>query len=41
VARVAVELAEELATMAEWLGLSGVEVGERGELAGPLRIACR
>jgi hypothetical protein len=39
--RVTVELAEELATMAEWLGLSGVEVGDRGDLAGPLRIACR
>jgi uncharacterized protein YcaQ len=41
VARVTVELAEELAAMAQWLGLSGVEVGERGDLAGPLRIACR
>ncbi|HEX5406061.1 MAG TPA: crosslink repair DNA glycosylase YcaQ family protein [Pseudonocardiaceae bacterium] len=40
-ARVAAELAEELATMAEWLGLSGIEVGERGDLAAALRIACR
>jgi hypothetical protein len=40
-ARVAAELAEELAAMAEWLGLSGIEVGERGDLAAALRIACR
>jgi uncharacterized protein YcaQ len=39
--RVAAELAEELATMAAWLGLSGVEVGTRGDLAKALRIACR
>jgi uncharacterized protein YcaQ len=39
--RVVAELAEELATMADWLGLSGVEVGTRGDLAKALRIACR
>jgi len=32
-------LAEELRLMAGWLGLEGVEVGERGGLAGPLRRA--
>ncbi|OZM74399.1 hypothetical protein CFN78_04545 [Amycolatopsis antarctica] len=37
--RVAVELAAELRLMADWLGLSGVEVGERGDLAGTLRAA--
>jgi uncharacterized protein YcaQ len=36
VARVAAELAAELRTMAEWLGLDGVVVGERGDLAGEL-----
>jgi uncharacterized protein len=36
--RVAAELAEELQVMAEWLGLDGVEVGERGDLAAPLRL---
>ncbi|HEX3649565.1 MAG TPA: crosslink repair DNA glycosylase YcaQ family protein, partial [Pseudonocardiaceae bacterium] len=41
VARVVVELAAELATMADWLGLSGVDVGDKGDLAAPLRIACR
>lgn len=41
ISRVSVELAEELATMAEWLGLSGVEIGRRGDLAAPLRVACR
>jgi hypothetical protein len=41
VGRTAVELAEELATMAEWLGLSGVAVGNRGDLAAPLKAACR
>jgi uncharacterized protein YcaQ len=41
VGRVVVELAEELSVMAGWLGLSGVEVGERGDLAPALRIACR
>ncbi|TWE22221.1 winged helix-turn-helix domain-containing protein [Prauserella muralis] len=35
--RVAAELAGELALMAEWLGLGGVAVGERGDLAGALR----
>ena len=40
VPRVAAELAAELQVMAEWLGLDGVEVGERGDLAAPLaRIA--
>lgn len=34
--RVVVELAEELATMAGWLGLSGVAVGAKGDLARPL-----
>jgi len=38
-ARVAVELAAELRSMAAWLELDGVWVGERGELAGPLRAA--
>jgi uncharacterized protein YcaQ len=37
VPRVTAELAEELQTMAEWLGLDGVVVGERGDLAAPLR----
>lgn len=41
ISRVSTELAEELATMAGWLGLSGVAVGGRGDLAAPLRIACR
>ena len=41
VGRVVVELAEELAAMADWLGLSGVDVGGSGDLAAPLRIACR
>ncbi|MFB9689144.1 winged helix-turn-helix domain-containing protein [Amycolatopsis plumensis] len=36
VARVLPELAAELKHMAEWLGLSGVAVGERGDLAAPL-----
>jgi uncharacterized protein len=35
--RVAAELAAELQVMAEWLGLDGVEVGERGDLAALLR----
>lgn len=34
--RVAAELAEELRSMAEWLGLSGVQIGQRGDLAGAL-----
>lgn len=36
-ARVAEALAEELQTMAGWLGLAGLSVGERGNLAGVLR----
>ena len=36
VARVLPELAAELKHMAEWLGLSGVAVGTRGDLARPL-----
>lgn len=35
----ATELAVELAAMADWLGLSGVAVGERGDLAPALRTA--
>jgi uncharacterized protein len=38
---VTAELAEELQVMAEWLGLDGVEVGERGDLAAPLRRQSR
>jgi uncharacterized protein YcaQ len=41
VGRVVVELAEELSVMAEWLGLSGVRVGSRGNIATALRVACR
>jgi uncharacterized protein YcaQ len=37
--RVAAALAGELHTMAEWLGLAGVTVGDRGDLAGALRLA--
>ncbi len=37
--RVAAALAAELATMAGWLGLGGVSVGERGDLTGELRRA--
>jgi uncharacterized protein YcaQ len=37
--RVAVELAAELAGTASWLGLGGVEVMPRGDLAGALRAA--
>ncbi|MCP2169592.1 winged helix-turn-helix domain-containing protein [Goodfellowiella coeruleoviolacea] len=40
-ARVAVELVEELRHMAEWLGVAGVAVGERGDLAGALRALVR
>jgi uncharacterized protein len=36
-ARVAAALAEELETMAAWLGLAAVTVGDRGDLAGELR----
>ena len=39
VAHVADELAEELAITAKWLGLDGVVVGERGDLAAPLSHA--
>ncbi len=39
-ARVAAELAAELGVMARWLGLDGVAVGERGDLAEALRRAC-
>jgi uncharacterized protein YcaQ len=39
VPRVAAELAAELASMAEWLGLDGVVVGERGDLAPALTTA--
>ncbi|MBU9764632.1 winged helix-turn-helix domain-containing protein [Mycobacterium sp. TNTM28] len=38
-ARVARALAVELETMASWLGADGVEVADRGDLAGPLRAA--
>ncbi|SFQ06047.1 hypothetical protein SAMN05421810_104342 [Amycolatopsis arida] len=38
--RVAAELAAELRAMAEWLELTGVEVGERGDLAAPLAALC-
>jgi hypothetical protein len=38
---VAPVLAGEIATMAGWLGLTGVEVADRGGLAGPLRRALR
>ena len=36
---VAVELGAELATMAGWLGLSGVEILPRGDLAPVLSSA--
>lgn len=39
--RLAAELAAELAGMAEWLGLDGVAVGERGDLAAELAAAVR
>ncbi|HEX6341772.1 winged helix-turn-helix domain-containing protein [Umezawaea sp.] len=39
--RVAVELAAELRHMAEWLGLEGVEVMPRGDLAGALAAVVR
>jgi uncharacterized protein YcaQ len=38
---VAPALAGELATMASWLGLADVTVGQRGDLAGALRAALR
>jgi hypothetical protein len=37
--RVAAGLTAELATMASWLGLGGVTVGDRGDLAHELRSA--
>jgi uncharacterized protein YcaQ len=37
--RVATALAGELRSMASWLGLGDVTVGERGDLVGPLRAA--
>lgn len=40
-ARVVVRLAGELTAMAQWLGLGGVSVGERGDLTEPLRSALR
>ncbi|KZS71130.1 hypothetical protein A4G26_25235 [Mycobacterium kansasii] len=39
--RVASALAGELESMASWLGLSGVAVSKRGDLAGELRTAVR
>jgi uncharacterized protein YcaQ len=41
VGRVAAELAAELRSMAEWQGLGGVWVGERGDLARALRAHVR
>ena len=38
---VAVELSAELERLATFLGLDGVEVGSRGNLAGALRSARR
>jgi uncharacterized protein YcaQ len=38
---VVTELAEELALMADWLELDRIEVGDRGDLAAPLRRAVR
>ena len=38
--RVLSELAAELRLMADWLGLDGVLVGERGDLAAPLARLC-
>lgn len=40
-ARTAAELAAALGELAGWLGLDGVRVGERGELAGPLAALLR
>jgi uncharacterized protein YcaQ len=38
-AHVAAELAEELRQLSEWLGLGGVSVARKGDLAAPLRQA--
>ena len=38
--KIAAALAAELASMAEWLGLQGVRVGDRGDLAGALAACC-
>jgi uncharacterized protein len=38
-ALVAEELAGELRTLAEWLGLGGISVARKGDLSGPLRRA--
>jgi uncharacterized protein len=38
-AHVAGPLADELALMARWMGLDAVSVGDRGDLAAPLRLA--
>ncbi|GAB4533397.1 MAG: winged helix-turn-helix domain-containing protein [Haliangiales bacterium] len=38
---VAPALAQTLAELADWLGLDGVSVGRRGDLAGALAAACR
>jgi uncharacterized protein YcaQ len=35
-AQIAAELAEELRLLSEWLGLGGVSVGRKGDLAAPL-----
>jgi uncharacterized protein YcaQ len=40
-ARVTDELAGELETMASWLGLDGVEIGQRGDLAPSLKAKLR
>jgi uncharacterized protein YcaQ len=37
--RIAEELAAELQVMRDWLGLDGILVGDRGDLADPLRTA--
>jgi hypothetical protein len=39
--RVVAELAAELRLMADWLGLDGVKVGDKGDLASALRRAVR
>ena len=39
--QVAAALADELAAMASWLGLAGVTIGNRGDLAGELRTRLR